>query len=117
MLVTAIQTETHDTVIAMNQAITRVVEISRLADEASQEMQRTQHETESLAASVRDIARTSTEQAKVGAGLQERARIIQEASAETSLQLVSQATETRRLVDFSQSLLDEVAVFKLPREE
>ncbi len=115
-LVTAIKAESNDTVIAVNQAITRVVEISRMADDATQDMRLTQSETEALAASVRDIARTSTEQAKVGAGLQERARIIQEASSETSLQLAAQGAETRRLVDCARALLDEVSVFKLPRE-
>jgi methyl-accepting chemotaxis protein len=115
-LVTAIQTETNDTVLAMNLAITKVVEISRLADDASREMRRTQNETETLATHVRDIARTSTEQAKVGAGLQERARIIQEASSETARQLSSQTVETRRLVEYAKALLDEVSVFKLPQD-
>jgi methyl-accepting chemotaxis protein len=112
-LVTAIQTETHDTVIAMNHAIAQVVEISRLADASGQEMRRTQDETEALAADVRDIARTSSDQAKVGVALQERARIIQEASGETARQLSLQANETLRLVDSARALLDEVSVFKV----
>jgi methyl-accepting chemotaxis protein len=113
-LVISIQTETHETVIAMNQAISKVVEISQLADGAGQGMRRSQECTESLASSVREIARTSVEQAKVGAGLQERARIIQEASAETARQLTSQAIETRRLAEYAKVLSDEVSVFKLP---
>lgn len=114
-LVVSIQTETNDTVLAMNQAIGKVVEISRLAEEAGHAMRATQEETGALAATVRDIARTSTEQAQVGAGLQERAQIIQEASAETARQLILQASETRRLVEYAKSLLDEVSVFKLPQ--
>ncbi len=113
-LVVSIQTETNDTVLAMNQAIGKVVEISRQAEDAGRAMRGTQTETTSLASTVRDIARTSTEQAKVGAGLQERARIIQEASAETAKQLLLQASETRRLVEYAKALLDEVSVFKLP---
>ncbi len=112
-LVTAIQTETHDTVIAMNHAIEQVVEISRLADASGQEMGRTQDETEALAADVRDIARTSADQAKVGVALQERARIIQEASGETARQLSLQAVETLKLVESARALLDEVSVFKV----
>jgi methyl-accepting chemotaxis protein len=115
-LVMAIQTETGDTVLAMNQAITKVVEISRMADDAGREMRRTQDETEALAATVRAIARTSSEQAKVSAGLQERARIIQEASSETGRQLSSQSAETRRLVEYAKVLLDEVSVFRLPQD-
>ncbi|HQN14372.1 MAG TPA: HAMP domain-containing methyl-accepting chemotaxis protein, partial [Quisquiliibacterium sp.] len=90
-LINAIQSETNDTVVAMNQAISQVVEISRLAEQAGEGMQRTQEQTESLAADVREIARTSSEQARVGSALQERARIIQEASGETARQLEQQA--------------------------
>jgi len=112
-LVGAIQAETGDTVRAMNQAIAQVVEISRLAEEAGSGMRRTHDDTEALAADVRDIARTSSEQARVGAALFERARIIQEASGETERQLSLQANETARLVDCARALLDEVSVFRL----
>lgn len=112
-LVTAIQTETHDTVIAMNHAIAQVVEISRLAEDSGREMQQTQEQTQALAAGVRDIAQTALEQARVGATLQERAQIIQEASSETTRQLTLQAAETQRLVASARALLDEVGVFRV----
>ena len=112
-LITAIQTETNETVVAMNQAITQVVEISRMADDAGKEMHRTQSETESLASSVRHIAFTSNEQAKAGGALQERARIILEASSETARQLSSQSVETRKLVEYAKVLIEEVRVFKV----
>mgnify|MGYP001225623615 CR=1 FL=1 len=113
-LVHAIQTETNETVLAMNQAITRVVEISRLADEAGEQMRLTQQETEALADDVRQIAATSDEQAGVSTGLQERARVIEEASAETARQLTAQNIETRRLVECARLLVDEVSVFRTP---
>ncbi|MCM5571947.1 methyl-accepting chemotaxis protein [Burkholderiaceae bacterium FT117] len=113
-LVHAIQTETNQTVLAMNQAITRVVEISRLADDAGEQMRLTQQETEALAADVRQIAATSDEQARVSSGLQDRARVIQEASAETARQLTAQNIETRRLVECARLLVDEVSVFRTP---
>ena len=103
----AIQTETNDTVLAMNQAIGKVVEISRMAEDAGRAMRGSQQETGALASTVRDIARTSTDQAMVGAGLQERARIIQEASAETARQLALQSGETRRLVEYARSLFEQ----------
>ncbi|MBN9461665.1 MAG: HAMP domain-containing protein [Burkholderiales bacterium] len=111
-LVNAIQTETHETVRAMNEAITQVVEISRMADDAGQAMRRTQRETESLVANVREIATTSEEQAQVSSALQTRADVIREASAETARQLRAQSIETRRLVEYARSLVDEVSVFK-----
>ena len=112
-LVGAIQAETTDTVIAMNQAISRIVQVSRLAEDAGGGMLRTRQETDSLAEAVRDIARTSAEQAKVGAALQERARIIQEASGETARQLSQQTAETLRLVECAKALMREISVFKV----
>lgn len=114
-LISAIQTETKETVVTMNEAITQVVEINRLADAASAGMVRTQQETNALADNVRSISSTSREQAKAGASLMERARIIQETSSETARQLSAQSEEARRLVDYSKVLLDEVSVFTLPQ--
>ena len=112
-LVGAIQSETGETTVAMNQAISRIVQVSRLAEDAGGGMLRTREQTDALAATVRDIARTSSEQAKVGAALQERARIIQEASNETARQLSLQAAETLRLVECAKALMREVSVFRL----
>lgn len=112
-LVGAIQTETGDTVVAMNQAISRIVQVSRLAEDAGGGMLRTRDETDALAATVRDIARTSAEQAKVGAALQERARIIQEASSETARQLSLQTAETLRLVESAKALMREISAFRV----
>ena len=114
-LITAIQNETKDTVITMNQAITQVVEINRLADSASAGMVRTQFETNALASSVRAISETSKVQARAGESLIARAKNIQEASAETAKQLFAQAAETKRLAQYSRTLIDEVSVFKLPQ--
>ncbi|MBX3614907.1 MAG: HAMP domain-containing protein [Burkholderiaceae bacterium] len=114
-LVNAIQTGTHETVRAMNEAITQVVQISRMADDAGQAMRRTQLETESLVANVREIAATSEEQAGASSALQARADVIREASAETTRQLRAQSIETRRLVEYARSLVEEVSVFKAPK--
>jgi hypothetical protein len=45
--------------------------------------------------------------------LQDRATVILEASNETARQLSSQAVETRKLVEYAKSLLEEVRVFKV----
>ena len=76
-------------------------------------MRHTQEQTESLASSVREIAGTSLAQAKVGATLQERARIILDASGETARLLALQTQETARLVESAKSLLDEIGRFKV----
>lgn len=113
-LVSAIQSETSETVLAMNNAITQIVDTSRMADQAGTEMKGTQQATEDLAGSVRSIANSSIEQAQVGQALQVRAVSIQSAGRETSRQLNAQAKDTERLVEAASALLREVSVFKLP---
>ncbi|MGB4115561.1 MAG: methyl-accepting chemotaxis protein [Polaromonas sp.] len=114
-LVSAIQSETSETVLAMNNAITQIVDTSRLADQAGNEMKGTQQATEDLAGNVRAIAATSIEQAQAGQSLQVRSIAIQTASRETSRQLTTQAKDTEKLVEAASALLREVSVFKLPR--
>jgi methyl-accepting chemotaxis protein len=114
-LVSSIQSETSETVLAMNNAITRVVDVSRLADQAGSEMKGSQHATDELAGNVRSIAATSTEQARSGQALQARALTIQQTSRESSRQLSAQHEVANRLTAYAQSLVREVGVFKLPR--
>jgi methyl-accepting chemotaxis protein len=114
-LVMSIQSETTETVLAMNNAITRVVDVSRLADQAGTEMKGTQLATEALAGSVRSIATASMEQARSGQTLQARALTIQQASRDTTRQLTQQNEVTTKLVGYAQALVREVGVFKLPQ--
>jgi methyl-accepting chemotaxis protein len=114
-LVSSIQSETSETVLAMNSAITQVVDLSRLADQAGTEMKGTQQATEDLATNVRNIAATSVEQAHAGQTLQARAMTIQQSSREATRQLTAQNDVTNKLVAYAQDLLREVGVFKLPR--
>ncbi|MEZ5726842.1 MAG: methyl-accepting chemotaxis protein [Burkholderiaceae bacterium] len=113
--VAAIQGETGETVRAVNDAIAQVVEITRLAEVAREEMARTKKETEALAAEVRAIAATSQAQARASSSLTRRARLIEDASAETARELGEQAVETRRLAGFARALLEQVRVFKVER--
>lgn len=114
-LVSAIQSETSETVLAMNNAIAQVVDVSKLADQAGTEMKGTQQATDDLAANVRLIASTSIEQARAGQALQGRAQAIQQSSRDTTRQLSAQNEVTNKLVICAQLLVREVAVFKLPR--
>jgi methyl-accepting chemotaxis protein len=113
-LVSSIQSETSETVLAMNSAITQVVDVSRLADQAGAEMKGTQQATDDLAANVRNIASTSTEQAKAGQMLQTRAIAMQQTSRDTTRQLNEQNDVTTKLVTYAEALVAEVGVFKLP---
>jgi len=116
-LVSNIQVETADTVGTMNKVITQVVEGSKLAEEAGMQMERTKDSTEELVASVRQIAKSSTDQARISNELQGRANQIKESTQKTSEQLLEQNVQTARLVEFAKSLLKAVQVFKLPGGE
>lgn len=113
-LVSSIQVETADTANAMNQAISQVVEGSRLAEQAGEQMKKTQQTTADLVSSVQQIAVRSQEQARVSNALLERARQIQSSTVQTGQRLVEQSQYTNNLVDFAGSLLTSVRVFKLP---
>ncbi len=113
-LVGAIQSETVDTVDAINRAIGQVVDISRTAERAGEQMQQTETKTGLLVTSVREIARTTEEQSKVSGILQHRAEQIQIGSRSTAKQLEDQSAETMKLVNYAQELVQSVSVFKLP---
>ncbi len=113
-LVSNIQIETADTVNAMNAAISQVVDGSRLAEQAGDQMKRTQETTAELVAAVQQIASRSQTQAHVSNELLGRARQIQESTRQTSQQLREQTVQTTNLVEYAKGLLDSVRVFRLP---
>lgn len=113
-LVNNIQIETADTVNTMNQAIAQIVEGSRLAEQAGQQMQATQQTTAGLVASVKQIAASSEVQAKTGQELMELASVIKGNNKKTSERLHEQSSYTNHLVEYAKQLLAAVRVFKLP---
>lgn len=113
-LVSGIQADTVDAVQSMNDAITQVVDISRLAERAGEQMQQTQQATNNLVQSVRDIANTTSQQAKVSDVLLNRAGQIAQSTRNTLDQVNQQNVETARLLQFARGLLDTVRQFKLP---
>lgn len=113
-LVSNIQLETADTVSTMNNAITQIVEGSRLAEQAGQQMYITQQNTAELVDSVKQIASTSDIQARAGQVLLDSAVQIKRSSQQATDQLHEQATQTSNLLDYAKQLLGAVRVFKLP---
>ncbi len=113
-LVSNIQLETADTASTMNNAISQIVEGSRLAEQAGQQMQITQQNTAELVDSVRQIATTSEIQAKAGQALRDSAVQIKKSSQQATDQLHEQAAQTSNLLDYAKLLLGAVRVFKLP---
>ncbi len=113
-LVSNIQIETADTVTAMNTAISQVVEGSRLAEQAGDQMTRTQETTADLVAAVQQIASRSQEQARISGDLLDRTQHMQESTRQTSQQLQEQTVQTTNLVEYAKGLLNAVRVFRLP---
>ncbi len=113
-LVSNIQMETADTASTMNNAITQIVEGSRLAEQAGQQMQLTQQNTAELVDSVRQIATTSEIQARAGQVLLDSAVQIKRSSQQATDQLHEQAAQTSNLLEYAKQLLGAVRVFKLP---
>jgi twitching motility protein PilJ len=112
-LVGNIQAETADTVTTMNNTISQVVEGTKLAEQAGEQMRRTQESTAELVASVQLIASSSKEQAQMSADLRTRAGEIRKSSQHTSDQLKEQSTQTTNLVEYARNLLSAIRVFKL----
>jgi methyl-accepting chemotaxis protein len=113
-LVNGIQADSGDTIRTMNETITQVVEISKLAERAGEQMEKTLSATDGLVGSVREIATTTVDQAKASSMLLQRAQTIESTNRETLTQLNAQREETARLMQYSKALIDTVRVFKLP---
>ncbi len=113
-LVNNIQIETADAVNTMNQVISQIVEGSRLAEQAGQQMQATRETTAGLVASVKQIAASSEVQARTGQELLELASVIKGNNEKTSERLHEQSSYTNHLVEYAKQLLGAVRVFKLP---
>ena len=113
-LVGNIQIETMDTVTTMNTVITQVVEGSRLAEQAGEQMRETQQTTAELGESVRQIAEGSQSQAMISNELRNRAGLIVQSTLQTNQELEAQGQQTARLLDFSSRLVEAVNMFRLP---
>jgi methyl-accepting chemotaxis protein len=114
-LVRNIQVETSDTVVTMNEAITKVVSGTELAERAGAEMRATRTTTAELVTLVQRIATDSEAQAQATEVLRERASEIEASTRRTFEKLQGQLGHTNLLVEYSDGLLSSVGVFKLPK--
>lgn len=113
-LVSNVQIDTADAIATMNNTVAQVVEGSRLAQRAGEQMNETQAATGALVDYVARIDTNAREQAKVSAELVERAEAIRNTTQKTGAQLAAQARETRVLVEQADKLKQAVSVFTLP---
>lgn len=113
-LVSAIQSDTTETLQAMNSTIAQVVDITRLADSAGMQMNDTREATEALATSVRQISQATQTQADASQRLLARAYDLISASQRTLEEIEQQRGDTRNLSDSASALVRTVAEFRLP---
>jgi len=113
-LVGAIQTDTSETLQAMNGTITQVVEITRLADRAGSQMNDTRAATESLVNSVRAISQTTQAQGEASQRLLARAYELISASQRTLEEIEQQRGDTEDLNQSASALVKTVSEFRLP---
>jgi twitching motility protein PilJ len=116
-LVHNIQAETAETVNKMNEVIAQVVDGSRLAEQAGQQMRDTEQSTTQLVSMVGAIANRSHEQARNTEGLKQRADKIEKSTELTGAELQEQAAHTSRLVEYAGKLVEAVNVFTLPTQD
>lgn len=113
-LVSAIQSDTTETLLTMNGTIAHVVEITKLADRAGVEMNETRAVTETLANSVRTISQTTQEQGEASQRLLSRAYDLISASQRTLEEIEQQRGETEQLASSASALVRTVSEFRLP---
>lgn len=113
-LVGAIQSDTTETLQAMNGTIAQVVDITRLADQAGTQMGDTRAATEALVNSVRGISQATRAQAETSQRLLVRANQLIEASQRTLEEIEEQRGDTESLNASATALVKTVGGFKLP---
>ena len=108
-----IQADTADTMAAMNNAISKVVEGSQLAKKSGQIMHTTREKSHELATLVQQIAERSEMQAKVAWNLQKQATELRKSNAQTFSQMNEQTQQTEKLVSYSVLLQKAINNFKI----
>lgn len=113
-LVSAIQSDTTETLQAMNGTITQVVDITRLADRAGAQMNDNREATEALVNSVRSITLATQTQGEASQRLLARAYDLISASQNTLEEIEFQRGDTQNLTDSASALVRTVSEFRLP---
>jgi methyl-accepting chemotaxis protein len=113
-LVNAIQSDTTETLQAMNGTIAQVVDITRLADKAGAQMNDTRQATEALVNSVRSISQATQTQGEASQRLLARAYELISASQRTLEEIEQQRGDTEHLDASASALVRTVSEFRLP---
>jgi methyl-accepting chemotaxis protein len=113
-MATVIQNETATTLQSLDATVTKVNEISHVADQAGEQMNATRQTTAALANSVRSIASVTGAQSETSKRLLERADRLAEASRRTVSEIQQQSHDAEALDGSASALVETVSEFRLP---
>jgi twitching motility protein PilJ len=114
-LVKAIQTDTNEAIISMEQSTSEVVAGAKLAQEAGGALKEIEAVSSQLAGLIQDISQTAQQQALAAAKISDNMDSIQEITTQTSVGTSETASSVGNFAELANELRKSVAGFKLPR--
>jgi len=115
-LVTAIQSETHDTVISMEESTREVIEGSRIADLAGQSLTEINTVAERIAAIVLSITEAAARQAQQSEQISSTMEGIAGMTAQTATSTRQSAVAVSHMAELADALRASVSTFRLPEK-
>src|SRR5690554_102572 len=116
-LVKAIQTDTNEAVISMEQTTSEVVRGARLAQDAGVALEEIEGVSTSLAKLIQNISNAARQQASSAGHISNTMNVIQEITTQTSAGTSATAQSIGTLAAMALDLRESVAGFKLPEED
>lgn len=113
-LVKAIQTDTNEAVISMEQTTSEVVRGAKLAENAGVALEEIETVSQALAKLIQTISNTARQQASTAAHISRTMDVIQEITSQTSAGSTETAVTIGRLTTMSRDMRKSVEGFKLP---
>lgn len=116
-LVKAIQSDTNEAVISMEQTTTEVVEGARLAQDAGVALEEIEGVSQSLAELIQNISDTARQQAATAGQISNTMTVIQEITSTTSASSEATARSIGELANMASQMRRSVEGFKLPEQQ
>ncbi|AWF79571.1 chemotaxis protein [Microbulbifer sp. A4B17] len=116
-LVKAIQSDTNEAVISMEQTTSEVVRGARLAQDAGVALEEIENVSNNLASLIQNISNAARQQASSAGHISNTMNVIQEITSQTSAGTQATAQSIGNLAQTASALRESVAGFKLPQEE
>ncbi|MGV6806355.1 MAG: methyl-accepting chemotaxis protein, partial [bacterium] len=113
-LVKAIQSDTNEAVISMEQTTTEVVKGAALAHDAGEALSEIEAVSASLERLIQEISTSAQEQTATASQVSRNMAVIQDITSQTLLGTQATADSTGELADLAVSLRESVSGFKLP---